>query len=55
MSIDQHTPFDLVEVTEPLLPWWMAAEEPGPDWAFRPSGDFPVLQDKALIKEEEQA
>ena len=49
MSIDQHAPFsDLVDSTEPRRPWWMPATEPGPDWAFRPSGDFPVLTDPAL-------
>ncbi len=53
MSIDQqHTPFDLVDSTDPRLPWWMPASEPGPDWAFRRSGEFPVLKDKALIEEE---
>lgn len=58
MSIDQQrAPFDadLVDSTEPLRPWWMPAEEPGPNWAFTRSGEFPVLQDKALIEEEEQA
>jgi hypothetical protein len=58
MSIDQqHSPFDasLVDSTEPRLPWWMPATEPGPDWAFHSSGDFPVLQDEALIEEEESA
>jgi len=49
MSIDQqHTPFDLIEVTEPRLPWWMPATEPGPDWAFRSSGEFATLPDPAL-------
>ena len=55
MSIEQqHAPFDLVEVTEPQLPWWMPAEEPGPDWAFRTSGEFPILQDPALVDREEK-
>lgn len=49
MSIDQqHTPFEITDD----LPWWMPVSEPGPDWAFRRSGEFPVLQDKALIEEE---
>lgn len=59
MSLDQHTPFDvdLVDSTAPLLPRWMAAEEPGPDWAFRRSGEFPTLPDPALKSgtEEENA
>lgn len=56
MSVDhQHAPFDYVDVTEPRTPWWLPATEPGPDWAFTPSGDFPVLKDKAFIEEEEQA
>lgn len=57
MRLDQHTPFDasLVDSTEPKLPWWMPATEPGPDWVFRRSAEFPVLKDKALIEEEEQA
>lgn len=55
MSLDQHDAFDLIDSTEPLRPWWMPASEPGPDWAFTPSGAFPVLKDKALIEEEKQA
>lgn len=50
MSIDQqYAPFaDRVDSTEPQLPWWMPATEPGPDWAFRRSGEFPVQPDPAL-------
>ena len=60
MSVDQqHTPFaDLIDSTEPKLPWWMPATEPGPDWAFRSSGEFKTLPDPALkssTEEEEQA
>jgi hypothetical protein len=55
MSLDQSTPFDadFVEVTQPLRPWLPAVDVVGADWFFRPSGEFPVRRDPALIIEEE--
>jgi hypothetical protein len=54
MTIEQHAPFDaaLVDVA-PAIPWWMPAEEPGPDWRLWLSGQFPHAVDKALIEKEE--
>jgi hypothetical protein len=33
-------------------PWWMAREEAGLGWHIQESGEFPHVQDKALIEEE---
>lgn len=55
MTVAPHNPFtaDLIDVTEALRPWWMAAEEPGPHWHLHRSGEFPTLVDPALIEKEE--
>ena len=53
MTIEQHVPFDASLADSTERPWWMPAEEPGPDWHLWLSGQFPHSVDKALIEEEE--
>lgn len=52
--LQQHTPFsDLIDSTEPQRPRWLPDEDlPAEGWHLYQSGDFPILQDKALIEEE---
>ncbi len=57
MSLFLADDSDLIDDVPARLPWWMPATEPGPDWAFRSSGEFPTLPDPALkssTEEEEQ-